>query len=59
MWYILDCDEDSYLYYGFNEEISKEELLDTKGNLERLVMILQSKQKEEKRSKQCRTFLER
>ena len=25
MWYILDCDEDSYLYYGFNEEISKEE----------------------------------
>ena len=30
-------------------EISKEELLDTKGNLERLVMILQSKQKEEKK----------
>ena len=25
MWYILDCNEDSYLYYGFNEEISKEE----------------------------------
>ena len=25
MWYILDCDEDSYLYYGFKEEISKEE----------------------------------
>ena len=25
MWYILDCDEDSYLYYGFNEEITKEE----------------------------------
>ncbi len=25
MWYILDCDEDSYLYYGFNKEISKEE----------------------------------
>ena len=24
MWYILDCDEDSYLYYGFKEEISKE-----------------------------------
>ncbi len=26
MWYILDCEEDSYLYYGFNKEISKEEL---------------------------------
>ena len=25
MWYILDCDEDLYLYYGFNKEISKEE----------------------------------
>ncbi len=25
MWYILDCEEDSYLYYGFNREISKEE----------------------------------
>lgn len=25
MWYILDCDEDSYLYYGYKEEISKEE----------------------------------
>lgn len=25
MWYILDCDKDSYLYYGFNKEISKEE----------------------------------
>ena len=25
MWYILDCDEDSYIYYGFNKEISKEE----------------------------------
>ena len=25
MWYILDCDKNSYLYYGFNEEISKEE----------------------------------
>ena len=25
MWYILDCEEDSFLYYGFNEEITKEE----------------------------------
>ena len=25
MWYILDCEEDSYLYYGFKKEISKEE----------------------------------
>ncbi len=25
MWYILDCDADSYLYYGFKKEISKEE----------------------------------
>lgn len=25
MWYIVDCDENAYLYYGFNREISKEE----------------------------------
>ena len=25
MWYILDCEEDSYLYYGFKKGISKEE----------------------------------
>lgn len=25
MWYILDCEDDSYLYYGFKNEISKEE----------------------------------
>lgn len=25
MWYILDCDEGAYLYYGFNREITKEE----------------------------------
>lgn len=25
MWYIVDCDEDSYLYYGLNREVSKEE----------------------------------
>ena len=25
MWYILDCEDDSYLYYGFKKEISKEE----------------------------------
>jgi len=25
MWYILDCDEDAYLYYGLNREITKEE----------------------------------
>ena len=25
MWYILDCEDDSYLYYGFKEEITKEE----------------------------------
>lgn len=25
MWYILDCEENSYLYYGFNKKISKEE----------------------------------
>ena len=25
MWYILDCEEDSFLYYGFNKEITKEE----------------------------------
>jgi len=25
MWYVLDCEEDSYLYFGFNKEISKEE----------------------------------
>ncbi len=26
MWYIMDCDEDSYIYYGTKGEISKEEL---------------------------------
>lgn len=25
MWYIVDCDEDAYLYYGLNCEISKDE----------------------------------
>ena len=25
MWYIMDCKEGAYLYYGFKEEISKEE----------------------------------
>jgi len=25
MWYILDCDEDAFIYYGFNREITREE----------------------------------
>lgn len=25
MWYVVDCDEDAYLYYGVNREISREE----------------------------------
>ena len=25
MWYIIDCEPDSYLYYGFSKEISREE----------------------------------
>lgn len=25
MWYIVDCEEDSYLYYGLNKEVTKEE----------------------------------
>lgn len=25
MWYILDCEEGAYLYYGFNREITREE----------------------------------
>ncbi len=25
MWYIVDCDDDAYLYYGVNREISKSE----------------------------------
>lgn len=25
MWYVADCTEDAYLYYGFSREISKEE----------------------------------
>jgi len=25
MWYVVDCAEDAYLYYGFEKEISKEE----------------------------------
>ncbi len=27
MWYIVDCEENSYLYYGFNRTITKEEFL--------------------------------
>lgn len=26
MWYVADCDEDAYLYYGFSKKITKEEL---------------------------------
>lgn len=26
MWYILEADEDAYLYYGFNRDVTKEEL---------------------------------
>lgn len=26
MWYIVDCDEDSYIYWGVNEKITAEEL---------------------------------
>lgn len=25
MWYVVDCEEGAYLYYGFNREVSKEE----------------------------------
>ena len=25
MWYVVDCEEDSFIYYGFDHEISKEE----------------------------------
>ena len=25
MWYIIDCDEDAYLYYGFSKKIDKQE----------------------------------
>lgn len=25
MWYILDCDEDAFIYYGFNREITRDE----------------------------------
>ncbi len=25
MWYVVDCDENAYLYYGFNRELTKEE----------------------------------
>ena len=26
MWYVVDCAQDAYLYYGFSREISREEL---------------------------------
>ena len=26
MWYIMECDEGSFVYYGFSREVSKEEL---------------------------------
>ena len=25
MWYIMDCEEGAFLYYGFKKEVSKEE----------------------------------
>ncbi|MEG1886775.1 MAG: type I phosphomannose isomerase catalytic subunit [Oscillospiraceae bacterium] len=28
MWYVVDCDKDAYLYYGFNRDISKDEFTD-------------------------------
>ncbi len=28
MWYVMDCDENSFLYYGFKKEISKEEFVE-------------------------------
>ncbi len=27
MWYVVDCDEDAYLYYGLNRTITKDEFL--------------------------------
>ncbi|MDD6484443.1 MAG: class I mannose-6-phosphate isomerase [Clostridiales bacterium] len=32
MWYIVDCEKDSYLYYGLNREISKEEFAERISN---------------------------
>ena len=26
MWYIMDCEEGAFLYYGFKKEVSKEEI---------------------------------
>lgn len=26
MWYIMDCDEDAYIYYGFNKDVAEEEV---------------------------------
>ena len=28
-WYIVDCDKDSYIYYGFKEDISKKEFINS------------------------------
>lgn len=27
MWYVVDCEEDAYVYYGLNREVTKEEFL--------------------------------
>lgn len=27
MWYVVDCEEDSYVYYGLNQDVTKEEFL--------------------------------
>lgn len=32
MWYVLDCDEKAYIYYGFNKTITKEEYKERIGN---------------------------
>lgn len=26
MWYVADCEKDSYLYYGFNKDVTKQEI---------------------------------
>ncbi len=38
-WYIIDCEEDSYIYLGFNRDVSREEVLEAtkNGTIEQLL----------------------
>ena len=50
MWYVVDCEEGAYLYYGFNREVSKEEFAERIRNNTLLEVLNPVKGKERRRS---------